>query len=108
MKVVASNLVSNTLGTVNPVRDLAAWAHEQGAIMVVDAAQAAPHRPIDVQALDCEFLAISSHKMCGPSGVGALWGRAELLEAMEPFLTGGHMIRAVGADQTLAARSGCV
>ena len=66
VKVVASNLVSNTLGTVNPVRELATWAHERGAIMVVDAAQAAPHRPIDVQALDCEFLAISSHKMCGP------------------------------------------
>ena len=67
VKVVANNLVSNSLGTINPVEKLAAWAHEQGAIMVVDAAQAAPHRPIDVQALGCDFLAISSHKLCGPS-----------------------------------------
>ena len=82
IKVVANNLVSNTLGTINPVEKLAAWAHEHGAIMVVDAAQAAPHRHIDVQALGCDFLAFSSHKLCGPSGVGALWGRRELLEEM--------------------------
>jgi cysteine desulfurase / selenocysteine lyase len=100
VKVVANNLVSNTLGTVNPAERLAAWAHEQGAIMVIDAAQAAPHRAIDVQALDCDFLAFSSHKLCGPSGVGALWGRAELLEAMSPFNLGGHMIRQVTVDET--------
>ena len=100
VKVVASNLVSNTLGTVNPVRELAAWAHERNAIMVVDAAQAAPHRPIDVQALDCEFLALSSHKMCGPSGIGALWGRRELLETMAPFNLGGEMIRSVSMERT--------
>jgi cysteine desulfurase/selenocysteine lyase len=100
IKVVAAGVVSNSLGTVNPVERLAAWAHEQGAIMVADAAQAAPHRIVDVQELDCDFLAVSAHKMCGPSGVGALWGRAELLERMEPFLTGGHMIRAVGAEET--------
>ena len=100
VKVVASNLVSNTLGTVNPVRDLAAWAHERGAIMVVDPAQAAPHRPLDVQALDCDFLAISSHKMCGPSGIGALWGRRELLETMAPFNLGGEMIRSVSMERT--------
>jgi cysteine desulfurase/selenocysteine lyase len=100
VKVVATNLVSNSLGTVNPVDRLAAWAHEHGAIMVVDAAQAAPHRAIDVQALGCDFLAISAHKMCGPSGVGALWGKRELLEAMEPFLLGGHMIRKVTAEET--------
>src|ERR687887_248729 len=70
VKVVANNLVSNALGTINPVEKLAAWAHEHGAIMVVDAAQAAPHRQIDVQALGCDFLAFSSHKLCGPSGVG--------------------------------------
>src|ERR671936_1418343 len=100
MKVVANNLVSNTLGTVNPAERLAAWAHDHGAIMVVDAAQAAPHRAIDVQALDCDFLAFSSHKMCGPSGVGALWGRTELLESMAPFNLGGHMIRSVKLEET--------
>jgi cysteine desulfurase / selenocysteine lyase len=100
VKVVATGVVSNSLGTVNPVERLAAWAHEQGAIMVADAAQAAPHRRLDVQALGCDFLAVSAHKMCGPSGVGALWGRAELLERMEPFLVGGHMIRSVQADET--------
>ena len=100
VKVVANNLVSNTLGTINPVEKLAAWAHEQGAIMVVDAAQAAPHRHIDVQALGCDFLAFSSHKLCGPSGVGALWGRRELLEAMQPFNLGGEMIRSVALERT--------
>jgi cysteine desulfurase / selenocysteine lyase len=100
VKVVATGVVSNSLGTVNPVERLAAWAHEHGAIMVADAAQAAPHRKVDVQAIGCDFLAISAHKMCGPSGVGALWGRAEILESMEPFLTGGHMIRAVGVDDS--------
>jgi cysteine desulfurase / selenocysteine lyase len=100
VKVVANNLVSNSLGTVNPVEKLAAWAHEQGAIMVVDAAQAAPHRPLDVQALGCDFIAFSSHKMCGPSGVGALWGRRELLEAMSPFNLGGEMIRSVSLEKT--------
>ena len=100
IKVVATGLVSNSLGTINPVERLAAWAHEQGAIMVVDAAQAAPHRTIDVQALGCDFLAFSSHKLCGPSGVGALWGRRELLEAMEPFNLGGEMIRSVSLERT--------
>ena len=100
VKIVATNLVSNALGTVNPVEKLTAWTHEQGAVMVVDAAQAAPHRAIDVQALDCDFLAFSAHKMCGPSGVGALWGRRELLEAMEPFNLGGHMIRKVQFEET--------
>ncbi len=100
VKVVAANLVSNSLGTVNPVEKLVAWAHEQGAIMVVDAAQAAPHRPIDVQALGCDFLAFSAHKLCGPTSVGALWGRLDLLEEMEPFNLGGHMIRAVRAEET--------
>ena len=100
IKVVAASLVSNALGTINPVERIAAWAHEQGAIMVVDAAQAAPHHAVDVQQLDCDFLAFSSHKMCGPTSVGALWGRAELLEAMAPFNLGGHMIRSVKLEET--------
>jgi cysteine desulfurase/selenocysteine lyase len=100
VKVVATNLVSNSLGTVNPVTKLAVWAHERGAIMVVDAAQGAPHHRVDVEELGCDFLAYSSHKLCGPSGVGALWGRAELLERMAPFNLGGHMIRSVRAEET--------
>jgi cysteine desulfurase / selenocysteine lyase len=100
VKVVATNLVSNSLGTVNDVARVAAWAHEHGAIMVCDAAQAVPHKPVDVQALGCDFLAFSGHKMCGPSGIGVLWGRAELLEAMEPFLLGGHMIKKVKVEET--------
>jgi cysteine desulfurase/selenocysteine lyase len=100
IRVVASTLVSNALGTINPVEKLARWAHERGGIMVVDAAQAAPHRRLDVQALACDFLAFSAHKLCGPSGVGALWGRAELLQAMAPFNLGGHMIRSVTFEET--------
>jgi cysteine desulfurase / selenocysteine lyase len=100
VKVVATNYVSNALGTINPVDRLASWAHERDAIMVVDAAQAAPHLAIDVQAIGCDFLAFSAHKMCGPSGVGALWGRRELLEKMEPFNLGGHMIRKVQFEET--------
>jgi len=100
VKVVATNQVSNSLGTINPVERLAAWAHEQGAIFVCDAAQSAPHMTVDVQALGADFVAISGHKMCGPSGVGVLWGRSEHLLAMEPFLTGGHMISSVRFDKT--------
>jgi len=100
VKVVANNLVSNTLGTINPVERLAEWAHDQGAIMVVDAAQAAPHRAVDVQALGADFVAITGHKLCGPSGIGALWGRRELLETMSPFNLGGEMIRSVALEQT--------
>ena len=100
LQVVAINLVSNALGTLNDVERVVEWAHAQDAIVVCDAAQAAPHRAVDVQALGVDFLAVSAHKMCGPSGVGALWGRTELLEAMEPFLLGGHMIRRVQADET--------
>jgi cysteine desulfurase / selenocysteine lyase len=100
IKVVATNHVSNSLGTINPVEKLVAWAHEQGAIFVCDAAQSAPHVPLDVQALGADFVAISAHKMCGPSGIGALWGRGALLQAMEPFLTGGHMISSVRLDRT--------
>jgi cysteine desulfurase / selenocysteine lyase len=100
VKVVATNLISNSLGTINPVAKLAEWAHAQGAIYVCDAAQGAPHTKVDVQALGVDFLAISGHKMCGPSGASALWGRTDLLLAMDPFLTGGHMISSVRLEKT--------
>jgi len=100
VKVVATTLVSNSLGTINPVERLVKWAHDQGAIFVCDAAQAAPHVHVDVQALGVDFLAVSAHKMCGPSGVGALWGKSEHLLAMEPFLLGGHMISSVRFERT--------
>jgi cysteine desulfurase / selenocysteine lyase len=92
IKVVASTYVSNSLGTVTPIERLTQWAHEQGAIMVVDAAQAAPHRRVDVQALGCDFLGFTGHKMCGPTGIGVLWGTEAILDATPPFLTGGEMI----------------
>jgi len=91
-KLVAVAAVSNALGTINPVREITQRAHAAGALVLVDAAQAAPHMPIDVQDIGCDFLAISGHKMLGPSGIGVLWARRELLEAMPPFLTGGNMI----------------
>ena len=100
VKVVATNLVSNSLGTINDISPLVRFAREQGAIFVCDAAQATPHMRVDVQALDCDFLALSGHKMCGPSGIGVLWGRGALLQAMEPFMLGGHMIKSVREDKT--------
>jgi cysteine desulfurase/selenocysteine lyase len=100
IKVVGATYVSNSLGTVNPIDQLTAWARERGAIMVVDAAQAVPHRPVDVQALGADFLGFTGHKMCGPTGVGVLWGRKELFEAMSPFELGGHMIRKVTVEET--------
>jgi cysteine desulfurase / selenocysteine lyase len=99
LKVVAATHVSNSLGTVNDIPALSRWAHDKGAVMVVDGAQAAPHRPVNVQMLGCDFYAISGHKMCGP-GVGALWGREGLLREMDPFLTGGGQISQVGLDRT--------
>jgi cysteine desulfurase / selenocysteine lyase len=100
LKVLACTYVSNSLGTVNPVERLVAWAHERGAIVVVDAAQAVPHRAVDVQALGADFLGFTGHKLCGPTGVGVLWGRRELLERMAPFELGGHMIRKVTLAET--------
>jgi cysteine desulfurase/selenocysteine lyase len=87
--------ISNVLGTVNPVEEIARQAHAAGALVLVDASQSVPHLPVDVKALGCDFLALTSHKMLGPTGIGALWARRELLEAMPPFLGGGEMIREV-------------
>ena len=100
VKVVATGYVSNVLGGSTDIPAIAAWAHERGAVHVTDAAQAAPHRRVDVQTLGSDFVAVSGHKMCGPSGIGFLWGRTELLLAMEPFMTGGHMIRTVRTSGT--------
>jgi cysteine desulfurase/selenocysteine lyase len=100
VKAVAYGLISNSIGTINPVERIAAWAHERGAIAVCDAAQAVPHRRVDVQALGADFVAFSGHKMLAPTGIGALWGRAELLERMSPFIVGGSMIRKVTGEHT--------
>jgi cysteine desulfurase/selenocysteine lyase len=91
-KLFSFTAVSNVLGTVNPVRSLVDAAHAVGAVAMVDAAQAVPHMPVDVQAWDCDFMAFSGHKMCGPTGIGILYGKRELLEAMPPFMGGGDMI----------------
>jgi cysteine desulfurase/selenocysteine lyase len=91
-KIVSIMHVSNVLGVINPVKELAQIAHENGAVMVVDGAQAAPHIKIDVKDLDCDFYAFSGHKMCGPTGIGVLYGKKELLETMEPIEFGGEMI----------------
>jgi len=98
-KLVAVTAVSNVLGTINPLTTIIAKAHAVGALVLVDAAQSAPHMTTDVQALDCDFLAFSGHKLLAPSGVGVLWGRQSLLEAMPPFLGGGSMIRRVHLDR---------
>jgi cysteine desulfurase / selenocysteine lyase len=100
VRVLACAHVSNSLGTVNPVERLVAWAHGQGAIAVVDGAQAVPHRAVDVQATGADFYAFTGHKMCAPTGIGVLWGKSELLEAMSPFELGGHMIRKVTVERT--------
>lgn len=97
-KVVAVAHVSNTLGTVNPVSEIAAMAHAVGAICVVDGAQSAPHLPVDLRTLGADFFAFSAHKCCGPYGIGALWGRRELLEACPPYQGGGGMIGRVTLD----------
>ncbi len=94
-KVVSITQMSNVLGTINPVREIAAMAHEHGALCVVDGAQSVPHFAVDVRRLDCDLLALSGHKMLGPTGIGALYGKREVLDAMEPFLYGGDMIREV-------------
>ena len=94
-KLVAFTHVSNTLGTINPVREMVEMAHAAGALVLVDGAQAVPHLPVDVQDIGADFYVFSGHKMLGPTGSGVLWGRRELLDAMPPFLAGGDMIREV-------------
>jgi cysteine desulfurase/selenocysteine lyase len=95
VKLVAITQMSNVLGTVTPVGDIVQKAHAVGALVLLDAAQAVPHMPTDVQAFDCDFLAFSSHKMMGPTGLGVLWARKEILADMPPFMTGGDMIKKV-------------
>jgi len=99
-KLVAVTHMSNVLGTINPVADIAEMAHAAGALLLVDGAQSVPHLPVDVQELGADFLAFSAHKMLGPTGVGVLWARAELLEAMPPFLGGGDMIAVVRPESS--------
>lgn len=94
-KLVAFTHMSNVLGTINPVRQMVSLAHEVGALTLVDAAQSVPHIPVNVKNLDVDFLAFSGHKMCGPTGIGILYGKRELLEAMPPYMGGGDMIKKV-------------
>ncbi|AXP00833.1 MULTISPECIES: cysteine desulfurase SufS [Bacillus cereus group] len=99
-KIVSIMYVSNVLGTVNPVKEIGAIAHENGAIMVVDGAQSTPHMKVDVQDLNCDFYALSAHKMCGPTGIGVLYGKKELLNNMEPIEFGGEMIDFVDLQES--------
>lgn len=102
-KFVAMTHVSNALGTIAPVREMIAIAHEHGVPVLVDGAQAVPHLKVDVQDLDCDFYAFSGHKLCGPTGIGVLYGKAALLEKMQPFKGGGDMILSVTFDKTTYA-----
>lgn len=99
-KIVSIMYVSNVLGTINPVKEIGAIAHENGAIMVVDGAQSTPHMKVDVQDLNCDFYALSAHKMCGPTGIGVLYGKKELLNNMEPIEFGGEMIDFVDLQES--------
>jgi cysteine desulfurase/selenocysteine lyase len=99
-KLVGAVHMSNALGTIVPIEELIALAQEHGALTLIDGAQSVPHMPVDVQALGADFLAFSAHKMLGPTGIGALWGRMELLEAMDPFMGGGEMILTVTLEQS--------
>ena len=103
VKMLAITHQSNVLGTINPIADLTRKAHAVGALVLVDGAQSVPHMPVDVQALDIDFLAFSGHKMVGPTGVGVLWGRKALLDAMPPFLGGGSMIKTVTIESSTYA-----
>jgi cysteine desulfurase / selenocysteine lyase len=99
-KIVAVALASNALGTINPVKEIIAAAHQSGAVVLLDAAQALPHLAVDVQSLNCDFLAASAHKMYGPTGVGILYGKRQLLEKMPPYQGGGEMIKEVTFEKT--------
>ena len=99
-RIVALNHVSNALGTINPVAEIADRVHAAGALFLVDGAQGAPHLPVDVQEIGCDFYALSGHKMLGPTGIGALWARKELLEEMPPYQGGGEMIRIVEREES--------
>ncbi len=103
VKLVALTQQSNVLGTINPVRQIAARAHDAGALVLVDGAQSVPHLPVNVQELGADFLAFSGHKMCGPTGIGVLWGRRQVLESMPPFMGGGSMIRSVSLYESTYA-----
>ncbi len=103
VKMLAITHQSNVLGTINPIAELTRKAHAVGALILVDGAQSVPHMPVDVQALDIDFLAFSGHKMVGPTGVGVLWGRKSLLDAMPPFLGGGSMIKTVTIESSTYA-----
>ena len=100
-KLVCVSHVSNALGSINPVKEMIALAHRHGVPVLVDGAQAAPHMPVDVQDLDCDFYAFSGHKLCGPTGIGVLYGKAALLEKMQPFKGGGDMILSVSFEKTI-------
>lgn len=99
-RMAAFSWISNALGTVNPVHEMVRLAHDAGAVVLVDAAQAAPHSSIDVQSLDCDFLCFSAHKMCGPTGIGILYGKLDLLENLPPWQGGGDMIKEVTFEKT--------
>ena len=99
-KIVSITHISNVLGTINPVKKLAEMAHEMGALLIVDGAQGVPHLQVNVQDLGCDFYAFSGHKMLGPTGIGALWGKTELLNEMEPFMGGGEMIDTVTMESS--------
>lgn len=100
VKLVAFTAMSNVLGTINPVKEIAALAHKYGAIVMVDAAQAMAHLPVDLKTWGADFVAFSAHKMCGPTGIGILWGKRAILEAMPPYQFGGDMILQVGDENT--------
>ncbi|MEM6284930.1 MAG: cysteine desulfurase [Chloroflexota bacterium] len=103
VKLVSFMHVSNVLGTVNPVKQITQAAHNVGAIVMIDGAQSAPNMPVDVQDLGVDFFAFSSHKVCGPTGIGVLWGKREILEAMDPYMGGGDMIYEVFMDRSTYA-----